>query len=207
MGLVSALIKKKLAGLSRTRRLAPRHGIPRHGDSHHPCARPPAPTSRRSSPSSASWPSTKSSRTRPSPRGRPCSNATVRRAPRAPKCSSPRSMAHPPASPCSSTTSRPSSASRACIWKTCSCARLPRPGLGKRLMVHLAQPGGGARLRPLRMVGAGLERARDRFLPQPRCGRHGRMDRAAGQRRGAAGAGDAGRKRTMTCASGKLMAS
>src|SRR5690606_11898847 len=54
--------------------------------------------------------------------------------------------------------------------------------------------GGGARLRPLRVVGAGLERARDRLLPPPRRASDGRMDRAARPRPGPARAGGPGRR-------------
>ena len=49
-------------------------------------------------------------------------------------------------------------------------------GAGRALLTHLAQDRRRARLRPVRMVGARLERARDRVLQEPRREADGRVD-------------------------------
>ena len=64
-------------------------------------------------------------------------------------------------------TSRRSSPSPACASRICSCG-VRGQGRGEALLAHLARIGAGARLRPARVDGARLERARDRFYASRR---------------------------------------
>ena len=62
-------------------------------------------------------------------------------------------------------------------------------GIGKALLVHLANAMRGERLVAIAMVGAGLEYAVDRILQVARRGADGRVDGMPGRRPGAGGAG------------------
>ena len=104
---------------------------------------------------------------------------------RACSATSPNGTASRSASRSGSSISRPSAAAPASIWRICSCGpRIAARGIGKALMVaSRAQRCVAERLGALRVVGARLERAVDRFLQVARrrcCSTSGPICRVSG---------------------------